>query len=455
VKQAPALRVVAYDPQSKRKISFMPPIEAILEISGGIYSPFLDKERRKELAKIVCDSLFLMERPRGSRFELSIRWSGTLQDATAAMISVKRSWRALSAAGAKRKGKLYNASVRISKMELSVTMYSASSAPVGTMRGSRGQEHMRPHQLVVSFCSNMAPEAVELTVTSEQQESRIGRPLERFVEGSIRDTAARRLCQWFRATLVTDPEDDTRKSLHVELMRVRKGYLNEYEKVGGTEPGEDLRPVGVPECFMPLDTCGDFLYRRSIQLPNRSPDLDLSNYVVNVYTKRKGDDANKGLVLKMYNPETPDSMVLHVGPSVLARICSQAGEAEADLLRSMATAMRERDAARQQQAVPGKGKDGGSGSGRGKGKGKGKSHSTGKTAKPAEAPVDGKNLSDGPVEDGEALATLTDEGSARSQADRLVEHMVELVLPHLGVYQDPTNNTVPYITSENKGVFPN
>lgn len=49
----PAFRIVGYDPRSKRKVILMVEPKAIVEICGGVFSPYLDPERRKELSRVI------------------------------------------------------------------------------------------------------------------------------------------------------------------------------------------------------------------------------------------------------------------------------------------------------------------------------------------------------------------------------------------------------------------
>lgn len=455
---APMLRIVAYDPQSKRKLTMMPPTEAILEVAGGSYSPFLEKARRRELARIVCEALFLIVKGRSTVFEMNIRWSGTMREATATIDSSKKAWRATAESVVKRKGKLFRSAVRISEMELIVTMYAAANPPLLVQKSAREQEvreeeeeeqedaseeqtpdasptSSRPasaaalvgdpnckevvnqehgdlglrmagdkggqnQSLVVNFYSMLASEAAEFVITEEEQVERIGRTIFRFAEGTERATAARRLCRYFKATLLEDPEDNVRMILKVELVPVKVGLDGSVSV--DTLPGEELRPVGVPECFMPLESCGTFLYSTRKELPNRDMMVDAVTYSINAFTKSKADDASKGLVFKIYEPGKPDTMVMHVGPSALIRICDEAGEFE--LIRDMIAAIHTRDTARGQNSH----------------RGARKKHPGG------------------------------DQGeSVQAKAERLIQHMIELATAQIGVFDDSVSkSTLPYIIGQ-------
>jgi hypothetical protein len=64
--------------------------------------------------------------------------------------------------------------------------------------------------------------------------------------------------------LLSVSEDYTKKYLQVDLMKMKKSYVSDYGKVGLPNPGEDDRPVGVPDVFFPLDTRGELLQRQVI-----------------------------------------------------------------------------------------------------------------------------------------------------------------------------------------------
>jgi hypothetical protein len=56
---APSIRVVAYESQSRQKMTLTISPDTVLEIVGGPYSTYLNPQYRKELATMLCDSLFL------------------------------------------------------------------------------------------------------------------------------------------------------------------------------------------------------------------------------------------------------------------------------------------------------------------------------------------------------------------------------------------------------------
>ena len=127
-------------------------------------------------------------------------------------------------------------------------------------------------------------------MNDEEQINRIGRPILTCAEGAVRAAAIRRwglkstflitiayiflfcfrLCRFFKCVILTDVADDKR-TLHVDLLPAKKGFLSEYMEVQKL-PGEEteVRPVGIPGVFFPLDTCGRILHRRGMTLKNEN-----------------------------------------------------------------------------------------------------------------------------------------------------------------------------------------
>ena len=81
----PELKLIAYDPKDQRKIPVNLPKEAILELAGGEYSLDLDPSRRRELARLVCESLLLIF-PLDLPYDVFLPWSGADPEEMAAAI---------------------------------------------------------------------------------------------------------------------------------------------------------------------------------------------------------------------------------------------------------------------------------------------------------------------------------------------------------------------------------
>jgi hypothetical protein len=103
-----------------------------------------------------------------------------------------------------------------------------------------------------------------------------------------------------------------------------------------TPPGEDIRPTGIPSVFLPLDTCGFFLYRCSMQLANKARGNSLSDYIVTVYSKSEKEGPERGLVIKIYERDTSINCILHLGPSETTRLLERVDEPE--LMRDLVIA---------------------------------------------------------------------------------------------------------------------
>ena len=123
VKVAPLFKVIAYDPSSKKKSVLMVPPEASTELAGGGFSPFLERLRRRELAKIVCEAL-LLTFPKGQGYEIFVPWSGMSKSDTSANAAAggKTSKRSTAEQVIKRPGKIFRGGMRISDMDILVNI---------------------------------------------------------------------------------------------------------------------------------------------------------------------------------------------------------------------------------------------------------------------------------------------------------------------------------------------
>jgi hypothetical protein len=396
----PAFRIVGYDPRSKRKATLGVEPQAIIEIAGGVFSPYLEPERRKELAKVVCDSLVLIF-PSGKPFDLLAPWSGAKKEISTAVVSAtetKLSGKSSAERVLKRPGRLFRSALRISKYELLVSVYSHVIS-----QAADAAENTDNRQLIFNFYSPAVSEAAEIAVTETQQNERLGRPVLHYGEGAQRAVAIRNLCRYFRADIIEDILDATKKTLNVVLLPPEKGFVTDYLEVSVPPPGEDVRPVGIPGVFFPLNTCGRPLHREGMSLPNRESSQPNKEYLITVYTKSVLENAERGLVIKLYDRSISETSVLHLGASELIRICNH--HDEPDLLRDIVYAQNEEDTLK---------------------------------------------LDD--VEKG--FSELSAKGELQRKTQALIGKLMEIVLGDLGFYISPQETIVPYIRSGPRGIFP-
>mgnify|MGYP003709500145 CR=1 FL=1 len=224
-----------------------------------------------------------------------------------------------------------------------------------------------------------------------------------FGEGAQRSVAIRRLCKYFRAEIIEDIMDPNKKTLVVVLLPPDKGFITDYQQVAASDPGEEIRPVGIPGVFFPLDTCGKALHRQGMSLPNRERSKPNKDYLVTVYTKSMLENAERGLVVKLYDRAISETAVLHIGASELIRICEHFDEP--DLLKDLVLAQAEEDSL---------------------------------------------ELDD--IEKG--FSELTAKGDLRRKTQSLINRLMEIVLGDLGYYISPQDTVVPYIRSGPRGIFP-
>ena len=157
----------------------------------------------------------------------------------------------------------------------------------------------------------------------------------------MRSAGVRRLMRFLHCAIIDDldSKDMSRKLIHVVLRPPNKDFLTEYMQTKPTPPGEDVRPTGCPAVFLPLDTCGEFVYRCSMQLANKALKGATSDYIVTVYTKSEKEGPERGLVIKIYERDTSVTCIMHLGPSEMIRLMERADEPE--LLRDLVTAINE------------------------------------------------------------------------------------------------------------------
>ncbi|RYH20765.1 hypothetical protein EON65_22480 [archaeon] len=394
----PAFRVVGYDPRSKRKVILSVQPQAILEVAGGVFSPYLNPDKRKDLAKVVCDALMLYF-PANKPYELTIPWSGAKNITSNAEVGrdKKVSNRSSAERVMQRKGRIFRSGMRISKYDLVLSVFQDDSD--AAMLSTQGM------RLIFNFYSPSVSEAAEVVVDEAQQLERMGKLITSNPEGSIRAAAVRRFCRFFRAEIIEDILDPTHRTLHVVLLPPDKGFVSEYQYIRVPPPGENIRPVGLPTVFAPLDTCGVAIHRRGMTLFNRDRDTQpqQKEFLVTVYTKSPIENPERGLVIKLYDRATSQTSVLHLGPSELMRICSHADEP--DLMADMVTAQ-----VMQDQSI---------------------------------ADV---------IEEG--FKEFTKKGELESKTKSLVDIYVDVVLRDLGFYMSPLDTVVPYVLSAPKGIFP-
>lgn len=410
----PAFRIVGFDPKSRRKVTLGIEPQAIIEVAGGVFSPYLDPSiasRRKELAKVVCDSLVLVFPGGGQPFELMLPWSGSRKESSGGTNvssgDTTKDSRSSAERVNKRPGRIFRSAMKISKYELIVTIFTTPT--------SSNDDSTQHRNLDFNFYSPAASEATDLIVTESQQEERLGGSrILSYSEGVMRAAVIRRFCKFFRAEIIEDILDPHKKTLDVTLLPPDKGFITDYQQIGTPSPGDDVRPVGYPSVFFPLNTCGRPLHRRGMTLFQRqsctntkierhSEKSQEQEFLVTLYTKSSLENAERGLVVKLYNRSNSETSILHIGPSELMRICSQAQEP--DLLQDLVKAQEQED----------------------------------------ELQLDS-------VEGG--FSEITEKGGLIRQTQHIINQLMDIVCNDLGYFLDPQEKVVPFIKSAPRGILP-
>jgi hypothetical protein len=396
----PAFRIVGYDPRSKRKVTLTVEPQAIVEVAGGVFSPYLHPDRKKDLAGVVCDAMVLLF-PSGRPFEMMIPWSGAKKDVSNATVSgdAKLSMRSSAERILQRSGRLFRSVMRVSKYDLLVSLYShIGSEGEGLTTGTN-------RQLIFNFYSPAVSEATEVVVSESEQLERLGRPILGVPEGAMRAAAIRRMCRFFRCEIIEDILDPKVKTMHVVLLAPDKCFVTDYQQVSVPPPGDAIRPVGIPAVFFPLDTCGRVVHRRGMALRCRDQHKPDRDFLVTVHTKSAAENPERGLVVKLYDRGVSSTSILHLGASEIMRQCVQADEP--DLLSDMVLA---------------------------------------KTMEQDEA------LALDEIEMG--FTSITTKGELEAATQRHVDRLLDIVLEDLGYLLDAQDHVVPYLRSVSRGIPP-
>lgn len=308
----PLVRVVGYDPRSKKNSTLEVCKEAVVEVAGGSYSQYLEPPRRKELAKIIVDAL-AVHFPRGGGFDLLLPWSGSNVKASNVQASTKASWRSSAEKILKRTGKIFRSALRISSFDIIVSVYAVGLASDGTMSSDRS--------VIMNFYSSKCSEATEIQIPEEVQMEYIGKVFMNLPAGEPRADAIRQFCQFLRADIAEDPGDPTLKVLEVDLQAKEK------------EKNESSQGISEP--------IGKVLYRQKTAIyleetGQLSPDdymLTLSNRSLN-----EADGPEKGVLARIYEPDSNQTLALTYDGEDIQELCSKFDEP--DLLRDLLTARR-------------------------------------------------------------------------------------------------------------------
>ena len=348
---APMMRLIGYDAASRSKSSMTLPPEAVMELAGGAYSPFLELSRRKELAKILCQAA-LCTFPKGKSFEMFINWSGAPQKA-AGIAGAKSSWRSSAERVIRRPGKMFRSAVRVSGLELVLTVY---TQPKPSSQSYNADEK----QVIFNLYAKDVSEAFEFVVQDEEQVERVGKRLVDFAQGAARSAAIRRMCKCCRAELMEDPKQDDKLVLEVSLLPLEASTtaLNESDAKQGalvkvvtqsekaaatvryfsfdTVKGHATENEGL---FSPRDAKGQLLHRDDISLNLTTATVQEfipKQFICSCYLRNADLGVEHGVVVRLYLKGSTDTLVLHAHGRLLTRICGIVGEP--DLIRDCVTA---------------------------------------------------------------------------------------------------------------------
>lgn len=474
----PAFRILGYDPRSKRKVSIIIEPQAVVEVAGGPYSPYLDQDKRKTLAKIICDALTLYYPPttgastsslmdklnnsaNSSPFELVLPWSGAKDGTIGSAIATTSgtvSTKSTSERVHKRTGRIYRAVNKIGKYEVILSIFILSKNKEEAIRTRN------PNDLIFNFYFPTTSFGLDLLVTEQEQIVRIDKPLLEFPEGTIRAAAIRHICKFFliekkkEAPLIQekngeknsnkDVDNQEKKEANtnntennskveenpftVRLLPTNLFYLNNYNEIQLNDmPGQDIRPVGIPNVFFPLDTCGRILFKGGKTLINFKENNTRREFLVIIYTKSHSEGPERGLVVKLYDRMNSLLSILHIGPSYLITICEEEGLDNKSDDNSSNTLSPSLD---EILPIPPNWK-----------------------GDLLQELVDLKALIEREsIDEVEAkLSHFTLKGKYQNRYDSIVDRLVNIILDRLSFYLSPQNKVVPYLVKDGNPILPN
>lgn len=79
--------------------------------------------------------------------------------------------------------------------------------------------------------------------------------------------------------------------------------------------------------FLPLHVKGELLFRKIITVSVRPYNIDVE-YVVSIYSTKRGTTPDKGLVVRMYERGRSETCVLHINSVEVIRLMQEAEEEE-------------------------------------------------------------------------------------------------------------------------------
>jgi hypothetical protein len=506
----PMLRIVAQDPKSKKSKAIFAVPGAVRELAGGGFSIFLDRSRRQELARIMCEHLVLVFQKDGQTYDLLLPWSKADPEAMSRLGGDKNSWRAALIRERERRAILDNKTrstvfrtrMKITGTECLISIITdtaprswtapapgesappsapttapttvggpgvggpqgldgvsrpntgvtsrpntAAESPPGSAGGDKKPEKKgitmqelkaraaaakNPNAVVgpsdeeveaerigkaamlaelnampskkriiaIFYCREAdTGGAIEREITPDEQRSCLGKCILEYMEGDIRDAAIRRLLRCFNCKVEDDVADRLVQHLRVELHDKQLSYVSDYLQVGLPEPGDECRPLGMPEVFMPLDTRGDLFVRRALTLSIKDPYTGTirKDYLTSVYSKKPGQGVESGIVISLYDALTSHTGILHVSKKEVRRLCEVQGRG--DVVDSLVDARYRLE-----------------------------------------------NYNGG-VDEEEAFVMLTEKGDLLIEVKDLTDILMDFVLGDVGVRVDAQDKAVPYLRS--------
>ena len=137
----------------------------------------------------------------------------------------------------------------------------------------------------------------------------------------------------------------------------------------------------------------------NLKKPHEAP----TDYIITVYTKSEKEGAERGLVIKLYERDTADTCILHLGPQEMMRIA--ADNDEPHLVKEMTVAVN-KVAAVQLDEV--------------------ETH----------------------------FKEVTEHGRLFDEANKITIRLVKMMLNDVGLTMGADNSTIPYLVSKGRGAIP-
>ncbi|CAM9112072.1 unnamed protein product, partial [Choristocarpus tenellus] len=313
----PTMKFIAYESKKQTQLVTLVKPEAVLEICGGVHSPWLVQEKRTELAGIVAESLRI-KFSHGGEPTLVVSWSGEklgYADETYRGEQIRPpEERTLSRSRSEDFERLAAFSTRITDLEVVVTVIVEAREKANMEEAiAKGDDDINFPTLIFNiYCPKLAA-STDVDLPYPMQRNMTGQSILQYSDGEARSSALHRVVRYLCLSDDTeiDPMLEGRRRLKANVhYKEQKTWLAAYNNLDTSDEPSLQKTIGQPLVFIPSDLEGDLVLCKGVTISGLK-------ILLSIYTKSKGLAGNKGLVWEAYSQETCLTSFLHTGASEL------------------------------------------------------------------------------------------------------------------------------------------